>query len=131
MSKQTVPVNNTETSTHKPIVIDTDIDKNHPINAILAKVEKNEPLTPEEMAQCWNHMTKAISSIKRSLENFAEILKCSLTDYYVVMNDEGQKEADLHIQKTIEKISKQAEKQIIDEATEKVQLLSRIPEYQK
>ena len=106
------------------IVIDTDIDKNHPINAILAKVEKNEPLTPEEIAQCWNHKVNAIPSI-------VETLKRSLTDYYAVMNDEGQKEADLQIQKIIEKVSKQAEKQVIDEATEKVQLLSRIQEYQK
>lgn len=68
---------------------------------------------------------------KTIIVKFCRNLKCSLTDYYVVMNDEGQKEADLQIQKTIEKISKQAEKQVIDEATEKVQLLSRIPEYQK
>ena len=70
-------------------------------------------------------------SIKQTLETFAETLKESLAEYYAAMNDEGQKEADVQIQKTIEKISKQAENQVIDEATEKVQLLSRIPEYRK
>ncbi len=116
---------------HKSIVIDDNIDKTHPINTILAKVDNHEQLTPEELEQYRNHVAKAIPSIKQSLESFAETLKQSLAEYYEAMNDEGQKEADLQIQKTIEKVTKQAENQAIDEATEKVQLLSRIPEYKK
>lgn len=116
---------------HKSIIIDTDIDKNHPINPILAKIDNHEPLTPEEQKLSNSHVAKAMPSIKQTLETFAETLKESLAEYYAAMNDEGQKEADVQIQKTIEKISKQAENQVIDEATEKVQLLSRIPEYRK
>lgn len=116
----------------KQFSINTDnIDKTHPINTILTKVDNHEQLTPEELEQYRNHVAKAIPSIKQSLESFAETLKQSLAEYYEVMNDEGQKEADLQIQKTIEKVTKQAENQAIDEATEKVQLLSRIPEYKK
>ena len=129
--KQNAPVDNTETATHKTIVIDDDIDKTHPINTILAKVDNHVPLKPEELEQYKNHVAKAIPSIRQSLESFAETLKQSLAKYYEAMNDEGQKEADLQIQKTIEKVTKQAENQAIDEATEKVQLLSRIPEYKK
>ena len=129
--KQNAPVDNTETAPHKKIVIDDDIDKTHPINTILAKVDNHEQLTPEELEQYKNHVAKAIPSIRQSLESFAETLKQSLAEYYEAMNDEGQKEADLQIQKTIEKVTKQAENQAIDEATEKVQLLSRIPEYKK
>lgn len=105
------------------IQIDTDIDENHPFNVIQKKIDNREQLTPEELTQYKEHISKALPSIRQALETSGESLKKSFSQYYALLNDEGQKEADIQIQRAIERVTEQAENQI--------KLLTRIPEYQK
>lgn len=113
------------------IMIDTTIDQNHPFNIIQKKIDNGEQLTPEELIQYKEHISKALSSIRQTLENFGKSLKKSFSQYYALLNDEGQKEADIQIQRSIEKVTKQAENQAKEEAENQIKLLTRIPEYQK
>ena len=113
------------------IMIDTTIDQNHPFNIIQKKIDNGEQLTPEELIQYKEHISKELSSIRQTLENFGKSLKKSFSQYYALLNDEGQKEADIQIQRSIEKVTKQAENQAKEEAENQIKLLTRIPEYQK
>lgn len=113
------------------IVIDTDTDENHPFNIIQKKIDNGEKLTPEELTQYKEHISKALPSIRQTLENFGESLKKSFSQYYALLNDEGQKEADIQIKRTIERVTEQAENQVKEEAENQIKLLTRIPEYQK
>lgn len=113
------------------LIVDTTIDVNHPFNIIQSKIDNGEKLTPEELAQYKEYISVSFSSVRDSLQKFGETLKQSLSQYYAVLNEAGQKEADMQIEKAIEKVSKQAETQIRDEAENQIKLLTRIPEYQK
>ena len=124
----TVPAN---TEYDRTITIDTSIDEKHPFNIIQKKIDNGESLTKEEMEQYGQHILDSISSIQDSLQKFGATLKQSFSQYYAVLNEAGQKEADMQIEKAIEKVSKQAETQIRDEAENQIKLLTRIPEYQK
>lgn len=77
------------------------------------------------------YRVKGLSSLQQYLEIFPERLKESLSSYYSLLNDDGKKEADRQIQETLEKIIAQATNQATDELMTKIQLISRIPEYQK
>lgn len=113
------------------IMIDTTIDQTSPFNIIQKKIDNGEQLTPEELAQYKEHISKAIPSIRQTLENFGESLKKSFSQYYALLNDEGRKEADIQIKRAIERVTEQAENQAKEEAENQIKLLTRIPEYQK
>ena len=113
------------------IAIDTDVDQNHPFNIIQKKIDNGEQLTSDELAQYKEHILKALSSIRQTLESFGESLKKSFSQYYALLNDEGQKEADIQIQKAIERATERAENQAKEDAENQIKLLTRIPEYQK
>lgn len=142
-SKKTIkPLTNQDTSDksitssenaeyNRTIIIDTDADKNHPINIIQKKLDNGDHLTPEELAQYKEYISKALPSIRQTLENFGELLKKSFSQYYALLNDEGQKEADIQIKRAIERVTEQAENQAKEEAENQIKLLTRIPEYQK
>ena len=72
-----------------------------------------------------------LPSIRQTLENFGESLKKSFSQYYALLNDEGQKEADIQIKRAIKRVTEQAENQAKEEAENQIKLLTRIPEYQK
>ncbi len=113
------------------IMIDTAVDQNHPFNIIQKKIDNGEQLTSEELAQYKEHISKALPSIRQTLESFGESLKKSFSQYYALLNDEGRKEADIQIQRAIKRVTEQAENQAKEEAENQIKLLTRIPEYQK
>ena len=115
----------------KDIIIDSILDESHPFNTLQKKIENGESLTKEEFEQYNKHILNSVSSIQDSLQKLGVTLKQSFSQYYAVLNEAGQKEADIQIEKVIEKVSKQAEAQIRDEAENQIKLLTRIPEYQK
>lgn len=119
------------TSNTKKIVLDDVADKSHPANVIINKIENGQILSPEERKLFKELRKKGLSNLQQSLEFFSEKIKESLSSYYALMNDDGKKEADRQIQETLERIIAQAANQATDETMAKVQLISRIPEYQK
>lgn len=121
----------TETENRRTITIDTDIDESHPFNIIQKKIDNGEQLTPEDLAQYKEYISKALPSIRQTLKSFGESLKKSFSQYYALLNDEGKKEADIQIQRAIERVTEQAENQAKEEAENQIKLLTRIPEYQK
>ena len=124
----TAPAN---TEDRRTITIDMNIDENHPFNIIQKKIDNGELLTPEELSQYKEHISKALLSICQALENFGESLKKSFSQYYALLNDKGQREADIQMQRAIERVTERAENQIKEEVENQIKLLTRIPEYQK
>ncbi len=93
------------------LVIDADIDVNHPFNILQEKLKRGEQLTTEETEQYRQYMNDALNSLLKSVKNFGERISIC----YEQLNESGQKKAD---------------EQIIH-AIEQVELLAKIPEYQK
>lgn len=120
-----------DTSNTKKIVFDNVVDKDHPFNIILEKIENEQALSSEESKMFKEYSGKGISRLQQYLDFFSERLKESLSSYYLLLNDDGKKEADRQIQETLEKTIAQATNQATDETMAKIQLISRIPEYQK
>lgn len=118
-------------SNTRKIVFDNVVDEDHPLNIILKKIENGQALSSEESKMFKEYRVKGLSILQQYLEIFSERLKESLSSYYSLLNDDGKKEADRQIQETLEKIIAQATNQATDEIMTKIQLISRIPEYQK
>ena len=118
-------------SNTRKIVFDNVVDEDHPLNIILKKIENGQALSSEESKMFKEYRVKGLSSLQQYLEIFPERLKESLSSYYSLLNDDGKKEADRQIQETLEKIIAQATNQATDELMTNIQLISRIPEYQK
>lgn len=98
-------------ATSNTIVIDTSGVENHPFTVLQKKVKNGEELTEEEKAQFNTYMKDAINSLSNALKKFGESLK----EHYQLLNDEGKKKAD----------------EQLDRALEQVEMLTKIPEYQK
>lgn len=111
---------NTQTNT---IVINTDVDKNHPFNIIQRKIDNGEKLSQEEILIYNQHVKRSIETVKQAIEEFGKTLKKCYSEYYELLNEEGSKKAD----KIIEENARQLQKQ----TGEQIKLLIKVPEYQK
>lgn len=109
------------------IVIDTDIDEDHPFNIIQKKIDNGEKLTKEETVLYNLYVKRALEAMKQSLKKFGETLRQSYSQYYALLNEEGVKEADKQIDKALERAAQQAHEQ----SEQQIKLLTKIPEYQK
>lgn len=89
------------------VYISTDINTSHPYK----KYRRGEKLTTEEEEQLRLYMQDALNALPTIFKNFGE----SLQEYYQALNDEGQKKAD----------------EQLDRALEQIEMLTKIPEYQK
>ena len=114
-------------SNHETIYINTSIDETHPYNIIQKKIDNGEKLTQEERTYFAKYTKDAVFSFKQSLETFVETIKNNYSQYYELLNDAGKTEADKQINKVLERATEQAKTQI----TEQIEMLSKIPEYQK
>lgn len=112
-----------EDTDHNTIVIDTEIDKNHPFNIIQKKINNGEKLTQEEIHLYNRHLKQSADATMQSLKKFGETLRSAYSEYYELLNEKGKIEAD----KIIDKATKQAQEQ----SEEQVKLLTKIPEYRK
>ncbi|MBQ8188542.1 MAG: helix-turn-helix domain-containing protein [Lachnospiraceae bacterium] len=91
--------------------ISVDIDTEHPFNILQEKIKRGESLTPEESALFREYMQKGFVSLKKSMNKLGKVIEAN----YKLLNEEGQKKAD----------------EQIDRAIEQIELLTKIPEYQK
>ena len=112
-----------ENSNNNNLVIDTEIDKNHPFNIIQKKINNGEKLTQEEIHLYNRHLKQSTDATMQSLKKFGDILRSAYSEYYELLNEKGKIEAD----KIIDKATKQAQEQ----SEEQVKLLTKIPEYRK
>lgn len=90
--------------------------KNLPKNRAFQKHENGEPLDPEEQQALDSFkqsggFQRAFKDLSESTRKLADILR----ENYELLNEEGQKKADKHI----------------EYATEQIEMLTKIPEYQK
>ena len=91
-------------------------DLNHPYNRAIQKLKNNEELDSEETQALSNYIQsaefqRAFDSFSDSMKKLAELLRQN----YELLNEEGQKKADKHI----------------EYAADQIELLTKIPEYQK
>lgn len=93
------------------LTINTATDTSHPFYILQEKIKRGEELTEEEKAQFNAYMKDAISSLSNALKKFGETLK----ECYQLLNDEGQKKAN----------------EQIEHAVKQVEMLTKIPEYQR
>ena len=91
--------------------ISVDIDTEHPFYILQEKIKRGESLTPEESTLFREYMQKGIDSLKKSMNKLGKVIEAN----YKLLNEEGQKKAD----------------EQIDRAIEQIELLTKIPEYQK
>lgn len=115
--------NKSKNTQNNTIIINTDVDKNHPFNIIQRKIDNGENLSPEEILIYNQHVKRSIETAKQTIEEFGKTLKKCYSEYYELLNEEGAKEAD----KIIEENARQVQKQ----SGEQIKLLTKIPEFRK
>lgn len=104
------------TSTNNEYLVHVNINRNHPLNIALKKLDDGEPLTPEE-----GQLIKEYINSDMFREKLTQIpahfkkLSDSIKKNYDLLNTEGQKEADRQVEL----------------ANKQIELLTKIPEYRK
>lgn len=104
-------INSTSSSVPDTIIVDTNIDINHPYNILMKKIEDGEQLTPEESTYLAQYTKEALESVTQAVKRFGETIE----KYFSLLNEEGQEKAAEQISRTIEQL----------------ELLSKVPQYQK
>lgn len=107
---------NTNNRKKDAIIIDTDIDQNHPYNIIMKKKQEGIDLTQEEKDYL-NQYAASFDFLKpfRKISDVIKRLEDSISDNYELLNEAGQKKAD----------------EEIDRTAKQIELLTKIPEYRK
>lgn len=93
------------------LYINTKMDKSHPYNTLIEKLENGERLSTEESLYINNYFKNALISSVSSLGHVIENFKKS----YEKLNEKGKEKANEQLERTVEHI----------------EMLSKIPEYRK
>lgn len=103
-------------SVNNEFTIKVNIDRNSPHNIALKKLDNGKPLTSEESLLIKEYITSDIfrENLPQLPAKFKELLEV-LRQNYELLNTEGQEKAN----------------EQIDRAAEQIELLTKIPEYQK
>ncbi|MCH5345147.1 MAG: helix-turn-helix transcriptional regulator [Acetatifactor sp.] len=104
------------TSTNNEYLVHVNINRNHPLNIALKKLDNGEPLTQEESQIIKEYINSGIFREKLAqLPARFKKLADSIKRNYDLLNAEGQKEADRQMEL----------------ANKQIELLTKIPEYRK
>lgn len=95
------------TTKAKTLYINTKMDKSHPYNTLIEKLENGERLSTEESLYLNNYFENALISLGHVIEN--------LKKSYEKLNEKGKEKANEQLERTVEHI----------------QMISRLPEYRK